>query len=177
MAIILIILSILLWCTSLWLLFRRPVLAPGISYLALLALSFARTDGVPLLPINGTILTGWLCMTIVVMAATVMQPLDLRKRPEGTAYLVIGALAGMVLGLLGYSAGESVTMKYGIMIVATAAGVFMGYVLFGNTPAGRALRAGSGNMLRMLPAKGFPIAITVMQIGVALVLALALYMH
>ena len=70
----------------------------------MLAISFARTaDGLPIVPVNNTILMGWLCMTILVMTATILQPLPLRQSSRGEGYMAIGALAGMAVGLLGYS--------------------------------------------------------------------------
>lgn len=174
MTVILIIFSCMLWVLSGWLLFGRQTLAPGASFVALTLLSLAKSgDGYPLLPINNTILIGWLCMTVVVTLATMLQPLPVRQQSKGMGYILSGAVVGMVVGLLGFTFSSNLPMLYGIMIVATVAGVFFGFLLYSRTPDGAAVSPSSGNFFRYLLAKGFPTAITVMQAGVALVILLA----
>lgn len=168
-----IILSCLLWALSLWLLFRRQMLAPAASYLALLTLSFAKSsEGGQLLPINNVILIGWLAMTLVVMIATMLQAPALQAQRRGIAYMTVGAIVGMILGLLGLTAGAADSLLYSIMIVATALGTFLGFLLFTRTPDGTDVSLSSGRFFRYLLAKGFPVAITVMQIGVAALLTI-----
>ena len=116
-------------------------------------------------------------MTVVVTTATLLQPVAVRKTRRGMGYIIVGALAGMSVGILGYTVASQVSMLYGIMIAATVAGTFLGFLLYTNTPEGRAINVASGNFFRYLLAKGFPTAITVMQIGVALVLTIALYKY
>lgn len=174
MAVFLIIVSVLFWAASLAALPKRPLYAPALSYIALIVLSFAKRDGFQLVPLNNTILIGWLCMTLVVMLATMMQPAAVRVSTRGMGYMIGGALTGMAVGLLGFSFSTSLPLLYGIMIVATAVGVFFGFLLWSRTPAGVGMRLPSQNFFRYLMAKGFPTAITVMMIGVALVLVLAL---
>ncbi len=153
---------------------RRILLSPAAAYLALLTLSFAKDgNGYPLVPINSTILFGWLCMTLVVMVATILQPAPLRLTGKGTGYILVGALAGMAVGLLAFSFTTTVSMLYSIMIAATVAGCFFGFLLYTNTPEGRPVSIGSGHFFKYLLAKGFPIAITVMQAGVAAVILIA----
>lgn len=175
MAVFLIILSILLWGAAIAALFYRILLAPGLSYLALVMLSLAQKDGFPVLPVNNVILISWLCITVVVMLTTLMQPNVVNKARRGMGYMTVGALAGMVVGLLGLSISESVSMRYSIMVVATAIGTFFGYLMYTNTPTGRMDRPGHKSFFGYLLAKGFPTAITIMQAGTALVIALALY--
>ncbi|MDE7160926.1 MAG: hypothetical protein K2O24_08825 [Muribaculaceae bacterium] len=173
MAVFLIILGILVWIASIVCLWRRTILSPGLSFVALLLVSFARRDGYQLLPINGTILIGWLCMAVVVTLLTMMQPRELTASARGTSYMAVGSLTGIAVGLLASTFTASLSMIYSSMIVGVAAGVFFGYILYTNTPDGRGLRIGEGRFMPVLLAKGFPVAITVMQIGVALVLLLA----
>lgn len=154
---------------------RWQALAPVLSYLGLAAVSLARRDGVQLLPVNSSILMGWLCMTLVVMAASALQPAAVRRASRGTGYILVGALAGLSVGLLGFTVSAGLSLLYGIMITAVAVGVFFGYLLFTNTPAGAGVNFSSGKFFSYLLAKGFPAAITVMQAGVVLVLALALH--
>ncbi len=173
MAIFLIILSCLLWLLSLWLLRGRQVAAPAASFLALLLLSLAKENGWQVLPINTTMLTGWLCMTLVVMFACYLQPAAVRAQTKGWGYITGGAVTGMMLGLLGSSFSIGISILYGIMILATVAGTFLGFLLYTNTPDGRPVAPQSGHFFKYLLAKGFPTAVTVMQAGVALVLLVA----
>ncbi len=173
MAILLIIISILLWLASGAALFRRILLAPALSYLGLLALSFAERDDAPLLPINNTILIGWLCMTLVVMLATLMQNPAVTQQRRGVGYMLAGAIVGLAIGLLGFTFTSTPAMLYATMVIATAAGTFFGFLLFSNTPDGRAVGFSSGRFFTYLMAKGFPTAITVMQAGVVLVILIA----
>lgn len=170
----LVILSIMLWVGALVLLPVRQAYAPSLSFLGLALLSFARTPaGYPVLPVNNTILIGWLCMTLVVTLATLLQPAPVVRQTRGMAYIIGGATAGMVVGLLGYTLSSSVNVLYGVMIVATVVGIFFGFLLYSRTPDGRPVGISSGHFFHYLLAKGFPVAITVMQIGVALVLLIA----
>lgn len=174
MYIALIVISCLLWAVSLLLLHRRQMLAPAASYLGLLALSFADSpDGAPLLPINNVILIFWLAMTLVVMIATMLQPYALQAQIRGTSYLTVGAFTGMAVGLLGYTVTYDESMLYSIMIVATIVGAFLGFLMFTNTPEGRDVSLRSGRFFKYLLAKGFPVVITVMMMGVAALLAIA----
>ena len=173
MYIFLIILSCLLWLSSLGALRGRQIAAPALSFAALAVLGLARKGGYPLLPINVTILTGWLVMTLVVMFACYLQPPVVRAQTKGWGYMAGGALVGMALGLLGHTVSSGVSMMYGIMVVATAAGTVIGFLLYTNTPDGRPVAPRSGHFFKYLLAKGFPTAITVMQMGVALVLLIA----
>ncbi len=176
MATVLIILACILFVLSLVLLWRSIVLSPACAYLGLLALSFATSkEGYPLIPINSTILFAWLCITIVVMVATVMQPNPLRHTNKGVGYILVGAVVGLAVGLLGFTFASSLSMVYGTMIVATAAGCFFGYLLYTNTPDGRPIASVEGHLVKYFLAKAFPIAITVMQIGVVAVLVIAIY--
>lgn len=173
MAIFLIIVSCLLWAASIWALARREGVAPALSFLGLLAISFAERDGYKVLPVNGTILTAWLSMTVVVTVVSFLQPEMLRRQRRGMGYIIAGALAGMAVGSLGFTFSLSIGMLYAAMILGTIAGIFLGFLLYTRTPDGRPVAIGSGRFFRILLAKGFPAAITVMQIGVAVVLAIA----
>lgn len=174
MAIFLIILSGLLWLAACATLFKRQLLAPALSYAGLFILSLARNGaGSPIVPINSTILIGWLCMTLVVMFATILQPAPVAVQNRGIAYMLGGAITGLAVGLLGFSFSGAVSMLYGIMVIAVAIGVFFGYLLFTNTPDGKAVNIASGHFFQYLLAKGFPVAITVMIAGISLVIILA----
>lgn len=173
MTVFLIILCILLWAGSIFCLYGRQTVAPALSFLALLLLSLVSENGFPLLPINATILTGWLCMTLVVTFATPMQAEAVRRQTRGMTFIIGGGITGLALGLLGFSVSSGLPLRYAVMVLAVAAGIMFGFLLYTNTPGGRPVRPGSGNFFRYLLAKGFPTAITLMMAGVALVLLIA----
>lgn len=171
-----IVFSCIFFAASLLLLFIRLQAAPCCAFIGLLTLSFAKTaEGYSLLPFNDTIIIGWLCITVVVVLACMLQPPAIRYSRKGMGYMAVGAIAGMALGLLGFTFSNQVNYLYGIMILMTALGTFLGFLLFTNTPSGRFAGVNSGNFFRYLLAKGFPTAITVMQAGVVLVLIIIVY--
>ena len=170
MSIFLLIASIILWLAAIGMLPGRPILGPAMSYLGLLTLSLCETDGISWLPINSNMLISWLAITLVVMVATMLQPAPVRAQARGMAYIIGGGIVGMAIGLLGYTMTHSVNLLYGIMIIATLVGIFFGFLLYSNTPDGRKIGILSGNFFRYLMAKGFPTAVTLMQIGLVLVL-------
>lgn len=171
--------SSVLWLAAFVALWRRPVISPVLSFLALLCLSAAKTGDMalggpyPLVPVNSSVLMSWLCITVVVTGASVMQPASRMAGNASTAYLLGGALAGLAVGLLGFTFSSVLSVLYGCMVVAVAAGTFFGWLLFSNTPAGRSHMAGADGFFPLLLAKGFPVAITVMQLGVPLVILTA----
>lgn len=173
MSVFLLIVSILFWVAAMISLPSRPVYSPVMSYFGLLCISFCSTDGYSWLPINNNMLFSWLCITLVVMMATVLQPAAIRAQARGMAYIIGGAIVGLAIGLLGFTVSTSISMLYGIMIICTAVGIFFGFLLYSNTPDGRGVGIMSGNFFRYLLAKGFPTAVTVMQIGLVLVLLVA----
>jgi len=113
-------------------------------------------------------------MTLIVMLATMMQPIAVRSQTRGMGYMLVGGFAGMILGLLGVTFDTTLGANYGIMIVATICGIFLGFLLYSNTPDGRGVGLRSGNFFKYLLAKGFPTAVTLIQMGVVLVITLAL---
>ncbi|MDE7414621.1 MAG: hypothetical protein K2N05_12650 [Muribaculaceae bacterium] len=175
MSLFFIISSCVLWLLSLWLLRGWQTAAPFSSFIALVLLSLAEKNGWQLLPINSTMLMGWLCMTLVVMLACFLQPSAVRAQTKGWGYITGGALAGLAVGLLGSTFPLSISINYGLMIIGVVAGIFLGFLLYTFTPDGRPVAPGSGFFFKYLLAKGFPTAITVMQAGIALVLLIAMY--
>ena len=170
MSVFLLVASIIMWIAALVSIPSRPLYSPAFSYLGLLGISFCETAGVPWLPINSNMLISWLCITIVVMLATTLQPMEIRRQTRGMAYIIGGAIVGLAIGLLGFTVSLRKEMLYGIMIIAVAVGIFFGFLLYSNTPDGRSINVRSGFFFRYLMAKGFPAAVTVMQIGLVLVL-------
>lgn len=175
MTIFLIIAACICFIASIALLPKYQLIAPGLAYLGLLCLSFNGSSGYSVLPLNSTILISWLCMTIVVMMATLLQPQAIRAQSRGMGYIIIGGIVGLAVGLLGFTFSSSLSMLYAVMVVGVIAGIFFGFLTFTNTPHGTAVGLKSGNFFKYLLAKGFPTAITIMQLGIALVLGIALY--
>lgn len=170
MSVFLLIVSIVAWVAAIASLPSRPLFSPVLSYVGLLCISFCNTDGLSWLPISGNMLISWLCITLLVMMTTIMQPAAINRQARGMAYIIGGAVVGMVVGLLGFTISDSLSALYAIMIVATAVGIFFGFLLYSRTPDGSAVGVLSGNFFRYLLAKGFPTAVTVMQLGLVFVL-------
>lgn len=173
MTVFLTILCILLWAAAVACLYGRQVIAPALSYLALFTLSLISENGFPLLPLNNTILTGWLCMTLVVTFAAALQPEPVRRQTRGMSFMIVGGMTGLALGLLGFQISSGIPVRYACMVLGTAAGIALGFLLYTRTPDGKPVSPGSGNFTRYLLAKGFPTAITLMMAGIALVLLIA----
>lgn len=168
MTAILIVIAVLMFVASWALLFKQQVFAPLTAWAALCVVWLSEV-----LPVNSTMVVGWLGMTLVVMAATWLQHEAVKQQTRGVGYMLIGALTGMTVGLLGYTFTSSLSLLYGVMIVAVVAGLCLGYYLFTTTPQGRDVGLRTGRFFTYLTAKGFPVAITVMQLGIVLVLLLA----
>ncbi|MDE6010618.1 MAG: hypothetical protein K2F87_04120 [Muribaculaceae bacterium] len=173
MLIFLIISSCLLWVGAFAAFPRKILLAPALSYCALLVLSFARKNGYPILPVSSGMSLSWLCITLVVMLIIVLQNPAMRAQSRGTGYMLLGAVAGMAVGLMGYTFSASLNLLYAIMLICTAIGTALGLLLFSNTPDGRLIAPGSGHFWKYLLAKGFPALITVAQLGIAGVILIA----
>ncbi|MDE7402929.1 MAG: hypothetical protein K2M87_05915 [Muribaculaceae bacterium] len=171
----LIILAVALWLCSLWCLYGRQLIAPALSYCALLVLSFAKTSaGFRLLPLNATILTVWLAISLVVMIAVILQSEPMRRQTRGMTWIIAGAITGMIVGLVPISSTFALSTLYTTMICGTLAGTALGFLVYTTTRSGEGVKPGSGHFFQYLLAKGFPTAITVMMLGVALVLLLAM---
>lgn len=159
------------WIFSAISLFGRPVIAPLLSYLGLLAISFSRHDGLQAVPVNSMMIVAWGAITLVVTVATMLQSPAVRQQRRGVGYMLVGAVAGLAVGLCGSFITSNPSVFNGLMVICTAVGVFFGFLLFSSTPRGEAvsLRNG-GRFWRYLAAKGFPVAVSVMMPGLVFVL-------
>lgn len=165
MSIPLLIISIVFFIASIVMIFVREMLSPVAAFLGLLFMWLSDA-----LPLNSTIVIMWLCMAVLVTCIPMLQDMSLRNSRHGLGYMTSGAFVGLAVGLLGVSFVTSAPMLYGVMIVAVAVGVFFGFMLYTNTPDGKSRNIAFRRSFSYLLAKGFPIAITVMQIGIVLVL-------
>jgi len=168
MSVFLIILAIICFAGALVLLFRREVIAPAASLAGLTAVYFS-----DVLPLAGNMLITWVALTVIVIGVSVMQPVALMQQRRGVGYMLGGALTGMAVGLMAVSSSYSLTLQYACMIIGVLAGIFFGFFMFTRTPRGRDVSLASGYFFTYLSAKGFPVALTVIQPGVALMLRLA----
>ena len=170
MTIVAIVFSGILFLLSLAFIPYRIIAAPCSAFLGLLVISMARTpEGYPLLPLGSGLILGWLFMAVLVTVVTLCQPAPIRNMRKGMFYYLGGAVTGMALGLLGFTFLPGSGARYVFMIVAIAVGTFLGALMYANTPEGKPVGIASGHFFRYLLAKGFPTAITVMQLGTVLV--------
>ena len=126
MTIFLIILSVTLWVAAFAFFGRRILLSPALSYCALMALSFTSYEGLPLVPVGNAMSLSWLCITLVVMLIIVLQNPAVRIQSRGTGYMLLGAVAGMAVGLLGYTFTSTLNTLYAMMMGGTAVGCILG---------------------------------------------------
>ena len=173
MSIFLLIISILAWLVALVMLPSRPLYSPALSSLGLVGMSLCKTDGLAWVPISNSMLISWLTITVVVMMATFLQPAVIKSQTRGMGYMIGGAIVGLAIGLLGYTMTSVISTMYAIMMLGVVVGIFFGFLMYSNTPDGSDVRMSSGNFFKYLFAKGFPTAVTVMQIGVVLVILIA----
>ena len=171
----LIILSALLWIASFAALPKKILLSPALSFLAMVTITFARMDGFPVVPLTQGMIISWLSITLVVMLTVILQNAAIRQQSRGLGYMTLGALAGMAIGLLAYSFSSSLQLLYALSIIGAAIGISLGFLIFTNTPDGRAVAPGSGNFFRYLLAKGFPTLVTTAQLAVVLVVIIIGY--
>ncbi|MBS7347899.1 MAG: hypothetical protein KIG61_05740 [Muribaculaceae bacterium] len=174
MNIFLLVASILLWVGSIWCLYGRLIVAPALSLVALFLLSLMSDNGVPLLPINGVMLSSWFALSLLVAVICYLQPEQISRQTRGMLYIIVGGFTGMALGMLGYSVTSSVSLRYSCMALSIAAGIIFGFLLYTYTPQGQQVKPGSGFFVKYLLAKGFPTLVTLMQMGIALVIAIAM---
>lgn len=165
MTVLLIILAALLYAAAGVLLFKKELLGPVASFLGLGCVYAA---GV--LPMNMNMLVTWLCLTLVVTGVSAMQPPALMAQTRGMGYITLGSLAGMAVGLLGYTFTAKPGAIYAIMCLGVVVGIFFAYFLFTRTPRGAELGLSRARFVSYLLAKGFPVAIAVMMLGMVLIL-------
>ena len=95
MHVFLIILAVMLWALAGIALFIRQRVAPVLSFAALSVLSFARTGGLQIIPVNTVMLLGWFAITLIVTIVTVIQPPVVQAQRRGVGYMAAGGVAGL----------------------------------------------------------------------------------
>ena len=167
MSMLFVILAVLLFGVSVLLLFRREMLGPVAAFLA-----FGPVYLSGQLPMNVNMLVTWLCLTLVVTGVSALQPMAVMSQTRGMGYMSLGALAGMIVGMMAYSLSHSLGFVYSMMCLGVLAGVFLGYLLFTRTPKGMELSMSRSRFFSYLLAKGFPVAVSAMMLGVVAILYL-----
>ena len=172
MEVVAIVFSALLFLLSLVFIVVRIEAAPCAAFLGMLVISMGKTpEGYPLLPLSNATILGWLFMAVLVTVLTLCQPAALRHTRRGIYYYLVAAITGMALGLLAFTVTSAPGGRYAIMICAVAVATFIGALMFANTPQGKGVSVRSGNFFTYMLAKGFPTAISVMQLGTVLIVA------
>lgn len=149
---------------------RRIVASPACCFLGLLILSMGKTaEGYPMLPLGNSLILGWLFMAVLVTILTLCQPPAIRKVNKGMMYYLVGSLTGLAIGLLGFTFTNTPGGRYVVMIVCVASATLLGGLIYARTPDGAPVAPASGRFFSYLFAKGFPVAISIMELGTPLV--------
>lgn len=98
----------------------------------------------------------WGIAIAIVVALGLILPRAVTASRLGVTYIVMGALAGMLVGL---------ALSHAAMIIGSVAGALLGGVAFARTPAGKALTFPSARFWNYLCAKGLPAVISFAIIG------------
>lgn len=98
----------------------------------------------------------WSLATLIVLGLDRLLPATVTRTSYGRGYIVIGVLAGMIVGMLLSGAG---------IIVGAAIGAFLGALAYSRTPAGRIIPFPSSAFMRFLAARGLPAIVTFSMIG------------
>lgn len=165
MSVVLIILAVILYGVAGLLLYKKELLGPVAAFLAMGAVYLS-----DLLPMNLNMIIAWLCLTLVVTGVSAMQAPAVMAQRRSMGYIMTGSIAGLAVGLMGYTFTPSISAVYAIMVLAIVAGIFFGYLLFTRTPDGAQLLTSRSRFFSYLLAKGFPVAIAVSMLGVPLIL-------
>ncbi|MDE6811881.1 MAG: hypothetical protein K2J15_05965, partial [Muribaculaceae bacterium] len=152
---------------------KRILLGPALSFCALLVLSFAKKDGYPLFHLTGGMQLSWLVITLLVMMIIMMQNPAIRQQSRGVVYMEVGSIAGLAVGLLGFSLTSNMSLLYALAVIGIALGIFLGFLMFTNTPDGRDVSIPSGRFFKYLLAKGFPVLVTAAQLSIPAVILIA----
>ena len=150
MNIFLIILSIICAVTAIAFTIRPYITAPIPAYISLWLLKFSDT-----VYISNSILIGWGLVTAVTVLIDIMQPQQISKATNGTIYISIGAMAGMIVGLSTLSVDSCMWAVTGAI-----AGAIFGTIIYGRSASAAPLQFPSARFRRYALAKIFPVAVT-----------------
>lgn len=110
------------------------------------------------LPTTSTLIF-WGVATVLVLILSFMLPKSISGSRRGLGYIAGAALAGALVGLV---------ISHAWMIIGGVAGAVLGSIAYSRTPAGKALGFPSSKFLNYLCAKGLPAVIAVCMAGTAI---------
>lgn len=110
-----------------------------------------------------SLLISWGVIVVIVLIIDYLLPAGIARATNGMAYMGVGGLVGLFVGMTGFSLAWAVT--------GAAAGVLLGALAFTRMPGGRELGFPSSRFFQYLCAKGLPAVVTLGIIGIAVLLA------
>lgn len=152
---LLLIIGILLLAATLLLLVWQKFPASATAFLALVALHFSTYICLPM----STFLF-WGAAMLIVLIIDRLSPRNAPKAvTSGNAFLAIGAIAGMLLGM---------SVDPSIMVLCSAIGTIFGQLIYCRTPKGRWIKFPSSAFIHYFCARGLKTIVAVAIIGIAL---------
>lgn len=158
MTLFLIILGIILLCGAIFFCFVPRGWSAITAFAGLLCLHFS---GVA--PVENSQLWFWGLAALIVLGLSVLLPAPVVTSRKGVGYIVIGAIAGLTVGLV---------ISANVMILGGVAGALCGALAYSRTPSGRFLEFPSRKFINYLCAKALPPVIALSIVAVAVVMML-----
>lgn len=123
-----------------------------VAYMSLWA---ARLSGYT--PFTDGTMIFWGVAVVIVVINSLLLPAFIRNSSRGVGYISGGALVGMAVGLMMYTAAT--------VIIGAIAGAFLGSIAYTRTKNGAALGFPSAKFFNYLGAKGIPAVIAASMVG------------
>ena len=137
---------------SLILVFIPRVPASVVGYMALWA---AKLSGYT--PFTTGTMIFWGVAVLIVLVNRFLLPSFVRNSSRGIGYIGVGAIVGMSVGLIMYTAAS--------VIIGAIVGAFLGAIAYTRTSAGATLEFPTSKFFNYLGAKAIPVVITVSMSG------------
>ena len=151
---LIVVICILLLVIGAGLTFYSTTYGSVVAFLGLCAVGL-----IPGVELSAAVYIFWAVAIVIVVALGFILPRAVTSSRLGVTYIVMGALAGMLVGL---------ALSHAAMIIGSAVGALLGGVAFARTPAGKVLTFPSPRFWNYLCAKGLPAVISFAIIGTAL---------
>ncbi len=111
-----------------------------------------------------SLLISWGIIVATVIIIDLLLPQGVVKATNGMAYMAVGGLVGLFVGLVAFSPAW--------VVAGAAAGLFLGALAFSRLPSGRELRFHSSRFFQYICAKGLPAVVALGLIGIVILLAI-----
>lgn len=160
-----IILTIIFTLLAVYLTIRPYLPAPLAAGLLLVSLYISSPGLIP-----QSVLIGWTCLALAATITDILRPHQISKATNGTVYISVGSLAGMLIGMSMLTHPVMLYTSVGALL-----GAFVGMLLFGRSNAGRAMHFPSPSFRRYAVAKIVSIAATYAVVGVSFYCLVLLY--